>query len=177
MGNGAAVGRQQVTGSLLAAAGIPLIGTLAGTGSADRVEYGKAFFYTGPTEVSTLGSLSMLHSLDVKKAALAVTDAPASHTYVDEIVRPIAKEFGTRITFGRVLLGAGPAYGLDGGRRSGLDSRRFADLMAAAHDVVDPRTRADLLTEALALWHGDALPTSTSRSSCDPRSGGSTSSG
>ena len=79
---------------ILGAAGIPLIGTLAGTGSADRVEYGKAFFYTGPTEVSALGSLSMLHSLDVKKAALAVTDAPASHTYVDEIIKPIAKELG-----------------------------------------------------------------------------------
>jgi branched-chain amino acid transport system substrate-binding protein len=79
---------------ILGAAGIPLVGTLAGTGSADRVEYGKAFFYTGPTEVSALGSLSMLHSLDVKKAALAVTDAPASHTYVDQIIKPIAKELG-----------------------------------------------------------------------------------
>lgn len=79
---------------ILGAAGIPLVGTLAGTGSADRVEYGKAFFYTGPTEVSALGSLSMLHSLDVKKAALAVTDAPASHTYVDQIIKPIAKKLG-----------------------------------------------------------------------------------
>lgn len=79
---------------VLGAAGIPLIGTLAGTGTADRVEYGKAFYYTGPTEVSALGSLSMLDSLGVKKAALAVTEAPASHTYVDTIIRPIAAELG-----------------------------------------------------------------------------------
>ncbi|MCT2583541.1 ABC transporter substrate-binding protein [Actinophytocola gossypii] len=83
---------------ILGAAGIPLIGTLAGTGSADRVEYGAAFYYTGPTEVSALGSLTMLDSIGVKKAALAVTDAPASHTYVDEIIRPIAGELGIDVS-------------------------------------------------------------------------------
>jgi branched-chain amino acid transport system substrate-binding protein len=83
---------------ILGAAGIPLIGTLAGTGSADRVEYGKAFYYTGPTEVSALGSLSMLASKKVKKAALAVTDAPASHTYVDTIIKPIADKLGIDVS-------------------------------------------------------------------------------
>ena len=83
---------------VLQSAGIPLIGTLAGVGAADRSPYGAAFYYTGPTEVSALGSLSMLESLDVKKAALAVTEAPASHTYVDTIIKPIAQKLGMDVS-------------------------------------------------------------------------------
>lgn len=83
---------------VLGSAGIPLIGTLAGTGSADRVPYGAAFYYTGPTEVSALGSLTLLHSLGVKRAALAVTDAPASHTYVDKVIKPMAGELGIDVS-------------------------------------------------------------------------------
>jgi branched-chain amino acid transport system substrate-binding protein len=79
---------------VLKSAGIPLIGTLAGTASADRSTYGAAFYYTGPTEVSALGSLTMLHNLGAKKASLAVTEAPASHAYVDGIIKPIAARLG-----------------------------------------------------------------------------------
>ncbi|MFG2769549.1 BTAD domain-containing putative transcriptional regulator [Streptomyces sp. NPDC048350] len=38
-----------------------------------------------------------------------------------------------------------------------VDSHRFADLTATAYATPDPRTRADLLTEALDLWAGDAF--------------------
>ncbi|GAA2231360.1 BTAD domain-containing putative transcriptional regulator [Streptomyces amakusaensis] len=38
-----------------------------------------------------------------------------------------------------------------------VDSRRFAALTAEAYDTESPRARADLLTDALALWKGDAF--------------------
>ncbi|MFD3665930.1 BTAD domain-containing putative transcriptional regulator [Streptomyces sp. NPDC058659] len=38
-----------------------------------------------------------------------------------------------------------------------VDSHRFTDLTATAYGTEDPRTRTDLLTEALALWTGDAF--------------------
>ncbi|MER5326928.1 BTAD domain-containing putative transcriptional regulator [Streptosporangium roseum] len=38
-----------------------------------------------------------------------------------------------------------------------VDSRRFTDITATAYVTEDPRTRADLLTEALALWKGEAF--------------------
>lgn len=38
-----------------------------------------------------------------------------------------------------------------------MDSHRFTDLTATAYGTEEPRTRADLLTEALELWRGDAF--------------------
>ncbi|MFD7291789.1 BTAD domain-containing putative transcriptional regulator [Streptomyces sp. NPDC059897] len=38
-----------------------------------------------------------------------------------------------------------------------VDSRRFTDLTATAYDTEDPRTRSELLTEALGLWTGEAF--------------------
>ncbi|MCM2390773.1 BTAD domain-containing putative transcriptional regulator [Streptomyces albipurpureus] len=38
-----------------------------------------------------------------------------------------------------------------------MDSRRFTDLTASAYAAEDPRTRAELLREALALWKGEAF--------------------
>ncbi|WP_020580071.1 BTAD domain-containing putative transcriptional regulator [Actinopolymorpha alba] len=49
-----------------------------------------------------------------------------------------------------------PGYLLRIGPRD-MDSRQFADMTAAAYDTADPRTRADLLTDALALWKGEAF--------------------
>ena len=84
---------QAITGAvpILASAGIPIIGTLAGSGVADKAEYGQAFYFTGPTEVSALGSMSVLEGLDKERVTLAVNEAPTSHTYVDSLVRPIAE--------------------------------------------------------------------------------------
>ncbi|SDL80267.1 BTAD domain-containing putative transcriptional regulator [Nonomuraea jiangxiensis] len=38
-----------------------------------------------------------------------------------------------------------------------VDSGRFTDLTATAYRAADPRVRSDLLTEALALWKGEAF--------------------
>ena len=82
---------------VLKSAGIPLIGTLAGTAAADRTAYGEAFFFTGPTEVSALGSITMLDKLGIEEASLAITEAPASHAYVDGIIKPIADRLGVSV--------------------------------------------------------------------------------
>lgn len=90
---------QAITGGvpILAAAGIPLIGTLAGSGVADKGRYGETFYFTGPTEVSAVGSMSVLHDLGKKRIALAVNEAPTSHTYVDVLMKPIASALGMRL--------------------------------------------------------------------------------
>ncbi|GAA5001414.1 BTAD domain-containing putative transcriptional regulator [Actinopolymorpha pittospori] len=49
-----------------------------------------------------------------------------------------------------------PGYLLRAARQD-VDVHRFADLTAAAHRTEDLRVRAELLTEALALWKGDAF--------------------
>ncbi|GAA1746494.1 ABC transporter substrate-binding protein [Aeromicrobium alkaliterrae] len=87
---------QAITGAvpILASAGIPIIGTLSGSGVADKAEYGQAFYFTGPTEVSALGSMSVLEDLGKEKVTLAVNEAPTSHTYVDSLVKPIADSLG-----------------------------------------------------------------------------------
>ena len=83
---------------ILVAAKIPLVGTLTGTGVADKQPYGNTFYFTGPTEVSALGAMSALRSLGKKKAVLALTDAPASHVYIDTLVQPLAKKLGIDLT-------------------------------------------------------------------------------
>lgn len=87
---------QGINGALpiLKSAGIPIIGTLAGSPNADQGEYGDVFYFTGPTAVSALGSLSILDQLGKKNVTLAVNEAPTSHTYVDTLIRPIAEAFG-----------------------------------------------------------------------------------
>lgn len=79
---------------ILSSAKIPLIGTLAGAPVADTSEYGDAFYFTGPTQVSALGSMSVLANLDKKRVTLAVNEAPTSHAYVDGLIRPIAESLG-----------------------------------------------------------------------------------
>lgn len=79
---------------ILASAKIPVIGTLSGGGVADSAPYGQTFYFTGPTAVSALGSMSVLESLGKKKIALAVNEAPTSHTYVDSLIAPLAESLG-----------------------------------------------------------------------------------
>ncbi|NDH51846.1 MAG: hypothetical protein EBY24_07620 [Betaproteobacteria bacterium] len=83
---------------ILVAAKIPLVGTLTGTGTADKQPYGNTFYFTGPTEVSALGAMSALKSLGKKTAVLALTDAPASHVYINTLVQPLAKKLGIDLT-------------------------------------------------------------------------------
>ncbi|MDQ6523461.1 ABC transporter substrate-binding protein [Nocardioides sp. LHD-245] len=87
---------QAIAGAVpvLSAAGIPIIGTLSGGGAADSAPYGDSFYFTGPTTVSALGSMSVLESLDKEKVTLAVNETPTSHQYVDDLIKPIADSLG-----------------------------------------------------------------------------------
>jgi predicted ATPase/DNA-binding SARP family transcriptional activator len=49
-----------------------------------------------------------------------------------------------------------PGYLLRAGYDA-VDAQRFGDLVALAHETEDPKARAALLVEALALWRGPAL--------------------
>lgn len=82
---------------ILSSAGIPIVGTLAGDGTLDRAEYGDVFYFTGPTEVSALGTMSILEQLGKEQVALAVNDVPAAHAYVDSLIIPIAQALGVDV--------------------------------------------------------------------------------
>lgn len=91
---------QTATGAmtpLLKSAGIPIVGTLGGQSVAEREEYGTAFYFTGPLETSALGMVTVLSDLGKKKAALAVNEAPSSHGYVDDLVKPLAANVGLSV--------------------------------------------------------------------------------
>jgi branched-chain amino acid transport system substrate-binding protein len=82
---------------ILTSAGIPIIGQLGAQGIADALPAGQAFYLSGPLETSALGSMTILNQLGKKSAALAVTEAPSSHGYVDQLIQPIAKELGITV--------------------------------------------------------------------------------
>jgi branched-chain amino acid transport system substrate-binding protein len=83
---------------ILSEAKIPIVGTLAGQGVAEAAPFGTAFYFSGPLETSALGMVTALHDDGAKTAALAVTDAPSSHGYVDKLVAPLGKELGVDVT-------------------------------------------------------------------------------
>lgn len=83
---------------ILKEAGIPIVGTLAGQGVAEAADYGTAFYFSGPLETSALGMVTVLSDSGASTAALAVTDAPSSHGYVDALVKPLGQELGLDVT-------------------------------------------------------------------------------
>jgi branched-chain amino acid transport system substrate-binding protein len=83
---------------ILSEAKIPIVGTLAGQGVAESAPYGTAFYFSGPLETSALGMVTALHNDKAGSAALAVTDAPSSHGYVDKLVAPLGKVLGVNVT-------------------------------------------------------------------------------
>ncbi|TDC89823.1 ABC transporter substrate-binding protein [Actinomadura sp. 7K507] len=82
---------------ILKSAGIPIVGTLAGQAVAEGAEYPTAFYFSGPLETSALGMVKILSQLGKKKASLAVTDAPSSHGYVDDLVKPMGQKLGVHV--------------------------------------------------------------------------------
>lgn len=82
---------------ILASANIPIIGEYASASAADSSPFGKAFYLTGPTAVSALNSLTIISKLGGKKAALAVQESTAAHTYVANTLTPIAGTLGIDI--------------------------------------------------------------------------------
>lgn len=82
---------------ILGSANIPIVGTLAGSFVADSAPYGKAFYFTGPIAFGALSTVTAIHSMGKKSASLAVNESPTSHTYVDTLIKPIAKNLGISI--------------------------------------------------------------------------------
>jgi branched-chain amino acid transport system substrate-binding protein len=82
---------------ILKSAGIPIVGTLAGQAVAENADYPTAFYFSGPLETSALGMVKILSQLGKKKASLAVTDAPSSHGYVDDLVKPMGQKLGVGV--------------------------------------------------------------------------------
>jgi len=77
--------------------------------------------------------------------------AAALHVRVSQLRRALAgAEPGGR----DLVVSQPPGYAL---RSNSTDATRFAALVARAHSESDARTRARLLTDALALWRGPAL--------------------
>jgi branched-chain amino acid transport system substrate-binding protein len=82
---------------ILTAAKIPIVGELGGQGVADALPAGQAFYFSGPLETSALGTMTILNQLGKKNAALAVTESPASHGYVDKLIAPIGTQLGITV--------------------------------------------------------------------------------
>jgi DNA-binding SARP family transcriptional activator len=57
---------------------------------------------------------------------------------------------------GKLVESRAPGYALRIAAND-VDAGRFTETTAAAYATEDPRTRAELLTQALALWQGDAF--------------------
>jgi branched-chain amino acid transport system substrate-binding protein len=91
----AAIGPQA---PILTEAKIPIIGQLGAQGIADALPAGQAFYLSGPLETSALGSMTILNQLGKRSAALAVTEAPSSHGYVDKLIQPIAGQLGITVS-------------------------------------------------------------------------------
>src|SRR5437763_1342097 len=49
-------------------------------------------------ETSALGMVTALHEDGAKTAALAVTDSPSSHGYVDKLVAPLGQQLGVSVS-------------------------------------------------------------------------------
>jgi branched-chain amino acid transport system substrate-binding protein len=82
---------------ILTAAKIPIVGQLGAQGIADALPAGQAFYLSGPLETSALGTMTILNQLGKKSAALAVSEAPSSHGYVDKLIQPIAGKLGITV--------------------------------------------------------------------------------
>jgi branched-chain amino acid transport system substrate-binding protein len=83
---------------ILKSAGIPIVATLASQGVVEAAEYGSGYYLSGPLETSALGMVKILSDLDIETGALAVTDAPTSHGYVDKLVKPLGDALGVDVT-------------------------------------------------------------------------------
>ncbi|MDB1089989.1 BTAD domain-containing putative transcriptional regulator [Streptomyces sp. ACA25] len=121
-----------------------------------------------PVAVPEAKVRALLAALLVHAGQAVPSDRLVDHLWGDRLPRDPIGALQTKVSrlrraLARAETGAGtlvesraPGYLLRAGPGD-VDSRRFADLTAAAYDSADPRTRSDLLTDALALWKGDAF--------------------
>jgi predicted ATPase/DNA-binding SARP family transcriptional activator len=90
---------------------------------------------------------------DLWGEAAPADPAAAVHVRVSQLRRALAgAEPGGRA----VVVSQAPGYALPA-RPEAVDVARFAALVGQAQESADPRTRAGLLADALALWRGPAL--------------------
>ncbi|MTD15954.1 ABC transporter substrate-binding protein [Nakamurella sp. YIM 132087] len=82
---------------ILVGAEIPVVGMLSGANIMDETPYPLGFYFSGPGAVSAVGSMTILQKLGKKNASLALTDAPATHTYVDTLITPISQKLGLNV--------------------------------------------------------------------------------
>ncbi|MEO3973543.1 BTAD domain-containing putative transcriptional regulator [Streptomyces sp. CAU 1734] len=120
-----------------------------------------------PVAVPEAKVRALLAALLIHAERTVPADLLVDHLWGDRVPRNPAGALHTKVSRLRGALergesGAGelvesraPGYALRAGEKD-VDLRRFTGLTAAAHGTDDPRARADLLTEALALWRGDA---------------------
>jgi branched-chain amino acid transport system substrate-binding protein len=81
---------------ILAKAGIPFIGTVAGN---DTINNAPGAYYFGPPDQAyAVGPLQVLNKLGAKSAALTIADFPAAHTYVNAYIAPVAKALGMTVS-------------------------------------------------------------------------------
>lgn len=73
---------------------VPIFGTLTGSGQVDAAEYGTAFYTSGPTEVSAVGTATVVERGGYESTSMVITDVPAGHTYVDTLLKPIFESLG-----------------------------------------------------------------------------------
>ena len=82
---------------IFASAGIPVVGTLPGTPAADAAKFGQAFYFTGPTAINALGTISLMSKLGAERVSLAITDSPASHGFMDTVLKPVGDALGVKV--------------------------------------------------------------------------------
>ncbi|MGP3533175.1 hypothetical protein ACTU3I_00145 [Microbacterium sp. RD1] len=83
---------------ILEEAGIPWAGTVAGDPKSETAPYPTGFFFTGPLAITAAGLANIWEQEDVETASYAVTDAPSVHTYIDNVLIPLADALGVEMT-------------------------------------------------------------------------------
>ncbi|MEU0687902.1 AfsR/SARP family transcriptional regulator [Streptomyces uncialis] len=121
-----------------------------------------------PVDVPEAKVRALLAALLVHAGRTVSSDLLVDHLWGDRVPRNPAGALQTKVSRLRGALGRGEsgAAELVESRAPGyllrtaagdVDSHRFTELTTSAYDIEDPRTRSDLLTDALALWKGDAF--------------------
>ncbi|MFJ4768256.1 AfsR/SARP family transcriptional regulator [Streptomyces uncialis] len=121
-----------------------------------------------PVDVPEAKVRALLAALLVHAGRTVSSDLLVDHLWGDRVPRNPAGALQTKVSRLRGALARGesgaaelvesraPGYLLRTGAGD-VDSHRFTELTTSAYGIEDPRTRSDLLTDALALWKGDAF--------------------
>lgn len=83
--------------AVLVQAGIPFAGTVSADPTNEAVDYGQGFYWTGPLAVTAAGAATLWESTGAKTVSFASRDFPAAHTYVDNVLQPLADSLGVQL--------------------------------------------------------------------------------